>query len=482
MYTNFKFYDRQEELSILNKLTSSGGFKFIVIYGRRRIGKTRLVQEFLTGKEYTYVFVPKDKTMDLFLDELSQSEKIPKFTSVQDLLRYLFDTKKYVFFDEFQNFYYMEKSIYSDFQKLIDEYKHNAKNVSVLVSGSSFSMMKKILGDYSYPLYGRADIMMKLPPLDISTVMQMLFDIGIKDISEMIKFYAVFGGVPKYYEYIDRFKTLDFENAMNVMFFDERMPFLKDEGKAVLISEFGGEYKIYFSILEAIASGKTTVGEIANIFEGKSGTASRHLDTLRNEYELVRRETPITEDPRKSRLGIYRLNDNFLKFWFAFIKSYESYYEQGRVDEIKRIFSENYGAFVGGVFEDISKDFCVKKNYTGSLPFRFEKIGRWWGKFPGEDGKKAIEIDLVALNETSKESLFIECKWQELKSSEAQKILDILKTKSKFVPWEAKDRVEYFGIIGKSIEDKEKLREKGYLAFDLRDFKSPSATSTAAQI
>ncbi len=472
MYTNLKFYNRNEELSLLNELTSSRGLKFIVIYGRRRIGKTRLIQEFLTNKEHTYIFVPKDKTVDLFLDELSNSENIPKFTRFYDLLRFLFETKKYVFFDEFQNFYYMDKSIYSDIQKLIDEYKHKEIDISLLVSGSSFSLMKKILGDHSYPLYGRADIMMKLPPLDLKTVMDMLSDIGIKDISEMIKFYAVFGGVPKYYEHIGRFKALEFESAINIMFFDQNMPFLKDEGKAVLISEFGGEYKIYFSILEAIASGKTTVGEIANIFEGKSGTASRYLDVLRNEYELVRRETPITEDPRKSRIGIYRLNDNFLKFWFAFIKRYESFYEQGRVDELKRIFFENYVAFVGEAFEDISKKFCVKKNSTGSFPFRFDTIGKWWGSFVDEGSKKAVEIDLVALNEKSKEILFIECKWQELKLTEAQKILDLLIKKSKFVPWKIKDRVEYFGIIGKKIEGKEKLMEKGYFTFDIRDFES----------
>ncbi len=127
MYTNIKFYDRREELSLLSKLTSSKGLKFIVIYGRRRIGKTRLVQEFLANKEYSYVFVPKDKTVDLFLDELSSSENIPKFTGIHDLLRFLLETKKYIFFDEFQNFYYMDKSIYSDFQKLIDEYKPKAK-------------------------------------------------------------------------------------------------------------------------------------------------------------------------------------------------------------------------------------------------------------------------------------------------------------------------------------------------------------------
>jgi AAA+ ATPase superfamily predicted ATPase len=472
MYTNLKFYNRQEELSILNKLTSSEGLKFIVVYGRRRIGKTRLIQEFLTDKEYAYVFVPKDKTVDLLLDELSSSENIPKFTSVLDLLRFLIETKKYVFFDEFQNFYYMDKSIYSDFQKLIDEYKHKAKNISLLVSGSSFSLMKKILGDYSYPLYGRADIMMKLPPLDMGTVMEMLYDIGVKDISEMIKFYAVFGGVPKYYEYIDRFKPLDFESAIKTMFFDRRMPFLKDEGKAVLISEFGGEYKIYFSILEAIASGKTTVGEIANIFEGKSGTASRYLDLLRNEYELVRRETPITDDPRKSRIGVYRLNDNFLKFWFAFVKRYESYYEQGRVDELQKIFFENYEAFVGQAFEDVSKEFCIKKNSAGSLPFRFDKIGKWWGSYIEEESKKAVEIDLVALNEKSGEMLFIECKWQTLKLNEARMILEALKKKSKFVSWKVKNRVEYFGIVGKTIEGKDKLREKGYLVFDIRDIES----------
>jgi len=366
----------------------------------------------------------------------------------------------------------MDKSIYSDFQKLIDEYKPKGKNVTLLVSGSSFSLMKKILGDYSYPLYGRADIMMKLPPLDMGTVMEMLYDIGVKDISEKIKFYAVFGGVPKYYEYIDRFKTLDFESAIKTMFFDRRMPFLKDEGKAVLISEFGGEYKIYFSILEAIASGKTTVGEIANIFEGKSGTASRYLDLLRNEYELVRRETPITDDPRKSRIGVYRLNDNFLKFWFAFVKRYESYYEQGRVDELQKIFFENYEAFVGQAFEDVSKEFCIKKNSAGSLPFRFDKIGKWWGSYIEEESKKAVEIDLVALNEISGEILFIECKWQTLKLNEARMILEALKKKSMFVSWKVKNRVEYFGIVGKTIEGKDKLREKGYLVFDIRDIES----------
>ena len=463
-----KFYNREQEFELLDNISENAGFKLIVIYGRRRIGKTRLVREFLKDKEFAYIFVPKYKTKDLFLKELSQNLGIPRFTAVYDLIKYLFDTKKYVFFDEFQNFYYIDKAIYSDFQQLIDEYKSMEKDTKVFVSGSSFSLMKKTFVDYAHPLYGRADILLKLPPFDLKTVRDILVDNNIKSKEELIRYYAVFGGIPKYYEFLDMPEASSFEELARLLFFDKRMPLLKDEGRAVLVSEFGGEYKTYFSILEAIASGRSTLSQIADIFEGKSTTASRYLDIIRKEYEVVTRETPITEDPRKSRSGIYRIRDPFLRFWFAFVKRYESYYEQDRTTELFRFFNENFNTFVGFAFEDMVKDFL--ENNSNRQPFQFERIGRQWGRIKDTPkGKNTYEIDIVALNNGTKEILFVECKWKNVNENDAGKILADLKEKSCFVKWNNDVRKEYFGLVAKKIEGKEHLRDKGFVVFDLDD-------------
>lgn len=464
-----KFYNREQEFELLDNISMSAGFKLVVIYGRRRIGKTRLVREFLKGKDFAYIFVPKYKTKDLFLKEISLNLGIPRFTTVYDLVKFLFETKKYIFFDEFQNFYDIDKGIYSDFQQLIDECKSMEKDTKVFISGSSFSLMKKTFVDYAHPLYGRADVLLKLPPFDLNTVQAILADNNIKSKEELIRYYAVFGGIPKYYEFLEMPEASSFEELARLLFFDKRMPLLKDEGRTVLVSEFGGEYRTYFSILEAIAGGRSTLSQIADIFEGKSTVASRYLDILRKEYEVVVRETPITDDPRKSRSGVYKIRDPFLRFWFAFVKRYESYYEQDRTTELFKIFNKNFDAFVGFAFEDIAKGFLEKN--SNLLPFSFDKMGRQWGKIRGAPkGKNTYEIDIVALNNDTKEILFVECKWKDINERDADKILADLKEKSCFVQWNNDDRKEYFGLVARKIIGKERLREKGLVVFDLDDF------------
>lgn len=464
-----KFYNRKEELQLLEKLSQKKGFKLTVIYGRRRIGKTRLIRQFLENKDYTYIFVPRYKTKDMFLDDAALNAGIPRFSTVYDLVKFLFETKKYVFFDEFQNFHYIDKGIYSDIQQLVDEYKIKEQDIDVFISSSSFSLMKKIFVDYAYPLYGRADMLLKLSPFDIGTVHEILKDNKITSKEDLIRYYAVFGGIPKYYEFLEMPATLPFIELARLLFFDKRMPLLKDEGRTVLVSEFGGEYRTYFSILEAIAGGKTTVSEIASIFDGKSSTASRYLDILRKDYEIVVRETPILQDPRKSRSGIYRIKDPFIRFWFAFVKRYESYYEQEQTARLFKMFNENFDSFMGLAFEEISKSFM--QEHTGILPFSFNRMGRQWGRVkntPG--GKNTYKIDIVALNEETKDILFVECKWKTLTSNYCMKIISELKTKSGFVDWNKGVRVEYFGIIAKHIKGKEKLQEHGIVVFDLDDF------------
>ena len=464
-----KFYNRKEELQLLEKLSQKPGFKLIVIYGRRRIGKTRLIRQFLENKDYTYIFVPRYKTKDMFLDDVAMNSDVPRFSTVYDLVKFLFETKRHVFFDEFQNFHYIDKGIYSDIQQLVDEYKTKEQDIDVFISGSSFSLMKKIFVDYAYPLYGRADILLKLSPFDIGTVHEILKDKKIKSKEDLIRYYAVFGGIPKYYEFLEIPGTLPFIELARTLFFDKRMPLLKDEGRTVLVSEFGGEYRTYFSIMEAIASGKTTVAEIASIFEGKSSTASRYLDILRKEYEIVVRETPILQDPRKSRSGIYRIKDPFLRFWFAFVKRYESYYEQEQTARLFKMFNENFDSFMGLAFEEISKKFL--EEHTSILPFSFDRMGRQWGRVkdaPG--GKNTYEIDIVAVNEETKDILFVECKWKTLTSNDCLKIISKLKTKSGFIDWNKGVRNEHFGIIAKHIKGKEKLQKQGFVVFDLDDF------------
>ncbi len=463
-----KFYDREKEMEVLKRVCGLKGFRIAVISGRRRIGKTRLVLEFLKEKNFEYIFVPKYKTLELFLQELSETSKLPGFLKAKDLFRYLFETRKYVFVDEFQNFYDMDKSVYSDLQQLADEFKQREKDCCVFISGSSYSLMNKIFVDSAHPLYGRADTMLELGPLGLSTVLEILRDLGIRDPGEAIKYYSVFGGIPKYYELLEGIGTVPFEEAARLLFFDSMMPLLKDEGRNVLATEFGGEYKTYFSILEAISRGKSTAGEIASVLEGETGRASRYLDILRKEYNVISRETPLLDDPRKSKKGIYSVRDPFLRFWFGFIKRYDSYFEQGRTDELLEMFSRNFDTFVGFAFEKIVEEFLLRNRQL--IPFDFERIGRQWGTIRGAPkGKNSYEIDLLAVNKGMSKMLLMECKWQDLNEKEARILIHILNEKAGYINRGGMPEYQY-GIFARKIKGKAALRNEGILAFDLDDF------------
>ncbi len=462
-----KFYDREKEMEVLKRICGLKGFRIAVISGRRRIGKTRLALEFLKEKNFEYIFVPKYKTLELFMQELSETSKLPGFLKAADLFRYLFETREYIFVDEFQNFYDMDKSVYSDLQQLADEFKRGDKDCCVFISGSSYSLMNKIFVDSAHPLYGRADTMLELSPLGLGTVLEILRDLGIRDPKEAIKYYSVFGGIPKYYELLEGIGPVPFEETARLLFFDSMMPLLKDEGRNVLATEFGGEYKTYFSILEAISRGKNTVGEIAAVLEGESGRASRYLDILRREYNVISRETPILDDPRKSRRGIYTIRDPFLRFWFGFIKRYDSYFEQGRTDELFKMFSGNFDTFVGFAFERIVEEFLLGNRQF--VPFEFERIGRQWGTIRGAPrGKNSYEIDLLAVNEGMSKVFLMECKWQDLSEKEARLIISYLNEKAGYLNLEGKPEYHY-GIFARKIEGKAALRKEGIIAFDLDD-------------
>jgi len=464
-----KFYDREKEWELLTRLFKSNA-AFVVLYGRRRIGKTRLVREFLKGRDHLYLFIPDDKEESALVDEWKDSINevlgyVPDVSTIAEIVKYLFETKRdlILFFDEFQNILKVNPGSISLLQRYVDLYKEE-KNMFIIACGSYVGMMKKIFQNNKSPLFNRADVLLNLKPLSMACVFEILGDINIKDTQEKIKLFSVFGGVPKYYEILKKQGIGGFDDALRDMFIFYPAT-LRDEGRNILINEFGNRYKIYFSILESIALGKNSLSDIAN-FVGKERTSlMKYIIDLQREYNIVVREVPITEKRSdRSKRGIYTIKDPLFRFWFRFLHRNYSYFERDMEEYVYDLVRRDINSFLGQSFENISREFLSDLNGKERLPFRFQKIGRWW--------YRDMEIDLVALNEETKEIGFFEVKWASLSQREAIKILEELKERSRSVKWHPGDRKEFFGIIAKRINGKEKLRDDGLFCYDLEDLET----------
>lgn len=464
-----KFYNREYELNELERVwnLSDKSMHFTIISGRRRVGKTELVKQFCINKEHLYFFIGR-KNQSLLLEELSSVAKIkiPQFPTIpkfDEWFEYLLTNLKkgtVVFFDEFQNFKYVDESIFSDIQKILDKYKNKLK-VHLIVAGSHVTLMNRIFSDNKEPLFGRATEKYVLKPLSFRNIAGMLSEIGITDIEEQIKWYVVFGGMPKYYVIAEEqgLEGKDIFSALHTLLLRDFAP-LKEEAKSVLAEEFGSEHPSYFSILEAVALGNSEMTTIAN----KSGinikSISKYLGLLVKDFGYLDYVVPITEKkPWKSKRGRYFLSDNFFKFWFRYIYRNRSDYEIGNYGAIMDKIKQDFGILAGREFEKISCEFLSDLNTRKKLPAEFTKIGRWW--------QKDKEIDILALNDATKKIMFCECKWQD--KVDVKKILAELKEKAKYVQWNNENRKEYYAIFAKSF--KEKICEENLMLFELKDFK-----------
>ena len=381
---------------------------------------------------------------DFFKDEVTKKSPL---TSWESIFEYLYkQNKKLVFvIDEFPNIVQSPR-ILSVMQEYWDEKLKNSK-IFLILCGSSLSMMEKYIFNYKTPIYGRRTFDLKLPPLRFKSVCKFFPDL---DLEEIVKIYSVLGGTPSY---LLEFSE-DLENT--ILNISKKRSFLYREPEFVLKEEVN-EPRYFMSILHAVSTGLNNVGEIVNYTGLDKGIVGKYLSILMD-LDLVKREVSIT-DTWKSRKGLYFLKDNFFNFWFRFIYSNLQQLEYNP-EYILSDFKKNFNSYLGFIFEKICKEFLIENKEK--LPFQFTKIGGWW--------KKDKEIDLVALNEDKKEIGFFEVKWKNLKEKQAMKIFDELKEKSKFVEWNLDNRQEFFGLIGKKIENKPKLRREGYLVFDLRDF------------
>lgn len=456
-----KFKNREKELEFLNALKSP--FRLAVV-GRRRIGKTTLVDHFF--KDNLPLFISAEKTekelISGWVEENRNRLYLPSVSTLNEFFEYLFNKEKerVIFIDELQNVLKVNKSFLYDLQKLLDR----NKDASIVVSGSYISIMKKIIEDYKSPLYGRFDFTIKLREFDFNTTAHICRDFGYST-EDAVRFYSILGGVPKYYEALEKLGFPTFMEYVERMFILYPRP-LGEEIRTMLREEFGKEYKMFFSILSSISSGKNTLKEISE-YTGKNQTGlTKYIGILKDDFEMITREIPITEE--KSKKSRYILTSNVFHFWLYFIWKNYSSLERNEENVLMQKVGNEINGFTGKRFEDIVKNML--RSGLVNLPFKPDRIGRQWGKMPGKRaGSDQYEIDLVGLNVKTGEIFFCECKWDDLDIKRAKKLIMELKEKAAAVQWKNDNRREYFIIIARKIDGKGALRKDGCFVFDLAD-------------
>lgn len=449
-----KFYNRERELQLLNRIKKPF---FAVIYGRRRIGKTALILNFLKNKDFVYLFVNPKKTEKLLLEEFSslikQKLKLPDYvrpSNWEEFFELLKEYKGYVFFDEFQWFLNINKAV----PYILQKYWDLNKKPSIIICGSIVGMMKKLFVEEGTPLYKRADITIKLKELSPEVVFKILEDLGIKDVEEKFKFYILFKGIPYYYHLIFKYNIKKFEEAIEKLILDENAP-LRNEVEDILIESFGKEYRVYLAILYAIAEGKTKLSEIVSYAGIKETSLMPYL------YDLI----DLLGVLEKQRIGfkkkyVYLIKDNFHAFWLRFIYKYKDVLtKESLFEKIKRELND----FLGIAFENTVRELA-KILFNN----KYERYMKYFGNVREKNERKTFDIDILALNEKTRSLLACECKWQA--KVNAKKVVEELAEKLSYVEWHADKRKESFAVFAKSFRKKIKeWQGKKVYCYDLKD-------------
>lgn len=404
-----KFYNRTKEIDELRRIQQKAfdsRSRMTVITGRRRIGKTSLAVRATQGDYPTlYLFVGR-KSEAALCTEFSKliSAQLDVFVpsgivSFRDLFQLLMETGKNLSFnliiDEFQEFFNINASVFSDMQNLWDQYR-DATHVNLLLMGSVYSMMHKIFESYHEPLFGRADCMLRLSGFGTDTLKEIMTDYRPSYTNDdLLALYAITGGVPKYIELLCEDTDLSVNGILDYVIRDNSL--FISEGRNLLIEEFGKDYGMYFSILSCIASGVNTQGEIENNLGGAS--VAGHIKRLIEDYSIVTRVRPILAKPRSQSVR-YEIADNFLKFWFKYIDGNQSIIELRNFAVLRQIVAADYDTFSGHVLE---KWFALQMKES----CRYVDVGGWW-----EKGGSANEIDIVGLCVEKKKAVAIEVKRQ----------------------------------------------------------------------
>lgn len=438
-----RFVDRINEMETLGNEYSRDEAAFVVLYGRRRVGKTALINHFCEDKPSIYFLATEENEAENrnafknlvastydndLLAESSLSSWEPIFKVIAQ------ESKKeriILVIDEFQYLGKANPSFPSVMQKIWDTVLSRS-NIMLILCGSLINMMTSQVLSYDSPLYGRRTAQIKLKQIEFSYYHE--FNEKL-DLDEQILRYAVTGGVPKYINIFQDEDDIYAAIKKNIL---STSSFLYAEPEFLLQKEVT-EIGSYFSILKTIASGNHKLGKIATALEVPQTKLTSYLRNLMD-LDIIEREVPITEEnPEKSKMGLYNIKDNFISFWFRFVYPNKGLLESGRTDFVEEKIRKNLiDNHVSYVYEDI----CREKTWDLlSDSLMFNRVGRWWGA-------KDVEIDIVAYDSNGKDILFGECKYS--KNKKGLSVLNALMEKAREVKWNKGDRNEHFVIYSKN--------------------------------
>ena len=421
------FIGRESELDELNALYREDAFQLVVMYGRRRVGKTTLLNEFCKGKEA--IFFPAEQSNDkLNLEKFSRlvfqyyhEETLEPFASWEKALMYIHQRQNgqrlVLIFDEFPYLAKQDMAILSMFQHVIDHVLRDGRLFIVLCGSYMSFMEKKVLGSKS-PIFGRRTAQFHLKSFDYRTSLRFVNGFSQED---KLKLYGAYGGTAMYLAQISSHKSFEANIKDSYL---RTTAYLYEEPLLLLRQEVQ-EPGIYNAIIAAIACGASKANEIATKISEPSPKCLKYINTL-CELGIIYKETPFGEK-ESSRKTIYRIADFMFRFWYRYVFSNRLLIETGARDIIwTRTIANTYSDYMGTVFERICREYLLCKNSRGELPILFTGIGRWWGTNPTE--RSQVEIDIIAKD--GDDYLFCECKWQNEKAGiqilrELQKKADI---------------------------------------------------------
>lgn len=402
------FIGREKELKALNNLYTSDKFEFAVIYGRRRVGKTALINEFIGDKKSIY-FMGVESNAKQNLENFSKSiieynsgiVADTSFQSFQSALEYVFELSRneriILVIDEYPYVARSSKSLASTLQMLIDKYKDTSK-VMLILCGSSMSYMEDNVLAYKAPLYGRRTAQMKILPFDFEETCRYFKNFSSEDKALI---YGIVGGTPQYLLQMNDKQSIE-DNIKNTYL--NPVSFLFEEPTNLLKQEVR-EPAIYTAIITAIATGASRMSEIATKVGEDTNVCTSYIKNLMN-LGIVQKETPYGE--KNSRKTIYYIEDNMFRFWYRFVLDNNSVIMRGATDRVYKRIEPYLSDYMGKVFEDICTQYLWKQLLDEKCPIEFNSLGRWWGNDPKE--KKQTEIDIMG-EQDKDTALFGECKW-----------------------------------------------------------------------
>ena len=431
-----RFVDRVNEIATLEKEYKRDNASMVVIFGRRRVGKTELIRHFIQDKPSLYFLATEEveamnrmafqeQVADFLNSDLLRNSSIDRWEPLfQQLVLEAADQRLVMVIDEFQYIGKSNPAFLSVFQRIWDTILSKA-NVMVILCGSLVSMMMSQTLNYDSPLYGRRTAQIKLHPIKFNHYHEFFDDAPSE--KELIKRYSITGGVPKYVEMFQQ--THDLREAILDSLLNPSS-YLFDEPNFLLQKEVT-EVGSYFSILRIIAAGNHKPSKISTLIQQKQTNLPRYLKVL-IELDLLEREVPVTEaNPDKSKKGLYQIKDNFIRFWFQFVYPNRSYIEMGHTDIIMNRLEKNFiDSQVSFVYEEICREKLWELSADGKFPGLLEKVGRWWDN--------SHEIDVVGLSEADNLLVLGECKYWT--GPVGLNILSRLEQKAAFVDWHKEKR------------------------------------------